>query len=254
MAFKSNLKNRVPRREAFKRVVTLVSHGYSNPVAWPDGQLTVYPWDSSVDEYLLDQARKSENRQTLLFKIIGKICDLNGADVGDMVADEAGAVLLTSRALSAGGTVKYDTTCPSCSAKAQETIKIPDELPRVGEKTSGYPGWDEVTLPEVHDLVRIRPLLIRDECEVLNRTSQERLQLPDNVMRMAMRILAVGGESGTLKEAVEYYLALSPSDSKFLENKAKELSPHLDTELKHSCDDCGKQFTQVLTFDQDFFR
>jgi hypothetical protein len=46
MAINTNLKSLTPRREAYKRTVTLISSGYYAPQSFPGGQVVVFPWDS----------------------------------------------------------------------------------------------------------------------------------------------------------------------------------------------------------------
>lgn len=255
MAINSNQKSRVPRREAFKREITLISRGYSNPVAWPGGKITVYPWDSSVDEFLVEEASRNDNRQTLLFRLIEKLCNLNGGRLDEFVADETNTILLVARALAGGGVIKYTSTCPACRLKRQETIKVPDDLGRVGEKAADYPGFDVITLPENKDVLEISPLLIGQEINIIERGPEEKALMSDGVARLAMRIRSVGGgKPDTRREAAEYYLSLSPVDAKYFEKQAQELSPHLDTEVPHVCDACKKEFTHIITFDQEFFR
>ena len=131
MAIKTNLKSMVPRRQAFKKLITLPSHGFSNPIAWPDGQIYVYPWDSEVDEFLLAAARKSGPQQNVLFSLVANLCDLNGGKLDEFVADEANIILLVARSIVQEGTVEYVSICPFCNTKSPEKIKVPDELEKL---------------------------------------------------------------------------------------------------------------------------
>ena len=106
MPIKTNLKSLTPRRQAFKKQIQLPSHGFSNPQAWPDGLLNVYPWDSEIDDYLVEVAKKS-SKQTVLFDLVAKLCDLNGGLLDDFVADETNIILLVSRALVQDNTILY---------------------------------------------------------------------------------------------------------------------------------------------------
>lgn len=191
MPIKTNLKSLTPRRQAFKKLVTLPSHGFSSPTAWPDGQITIYPWDSSIDDFLLDNSRKSASRHAVLFDLVAKLCDLNGAKLDDFVADETNIVLLVSRALSQDSTIVYTSICPFCNAKEAEHIKVPDELEKVSEKAKDYPGFDTLTLPDCKDVVKVRPLLIKDERIVLERSSPERAKLSDNTLRNLLRVVSI---------------------------------------------------------------
>lgn len=254
MSIKTNMKSLTPRRQAFKREITLISHGFSNRTAWPGGKITVYPWDSEVDEYLVESARKA-SRQQMVFGLVAKLCELNGAKVDDFVADEVQTILLVARALSTEGIVHYTSQCPFCAHKKLEQIKVPDELEKAGEKADGYPGYDDITLPECKDILRIRPLLVKDEKIIEDRPPEQKQRISDTRLRQLLPIVTINdSKPDTIDELIAYVKALHPRDAKFIEEEERRLSPHLNTNLPHICDDCGKEFTHLLSFDQDFFR
>lgn len=256
MAIKTNLKSLTPRRQHYKREITLLSHGYSNQTAWPDGKLTVYPWDNAIDQWLIDNVRRL-GKQELIYGLLGHCCDLNGGSVDDFVADEINTVLLVSRALSTDGVVQYASLCPFCGAKKQEQIRVPDELGKIGEKTAYYTGYDSVTLPDSTDEVKLRPLLVKDERMIMSRPDDQRKAVSDSELRAVMRVVAINdSKPDTLEELVIWYRALHAKDAKCLEDKGREITPHLNTNIPHVCDDpdCGKKFSHPLTFDQEFFR
>lgn len=257
MAIKTNLKSMVPRRQAFKKLITLPSHGFSNPIAWPDGQIYVYPWDSEVDEFLLAAARKSGPQQNVLFSLVANLCDLNGGKLDEFVADEANIILLVARSIVQEGTVEYVSICPFCNTKSPEKIKVPDELEKVAEKPTDYPGFDVLTLPDCKDVLRVRPLLIKDERMILERPAEERKKISDTLLRSLMRMVTINDSTAdNLAELKTWFEALSPRDSRYLEDILRELSPHLNTTLAHVCANpiCNREFKHLLSFDQDFFR
>lgn len=256
MAIKTNLKTMTPRRQAYKQKITLPSHGYSNPTAWPNGEITVYPWDSDIDEYLLTLSRQSGPKHLMLFQLVEKLCDLNGGSIGDFVAEETNIVLLVARSLSQDGTITYMAKCPQCHHTTPEQIRVPDELAKHGEKSLEYPGYDEITLPVCGDILRIRPLLVQDEKMVLNREEPERKTIPDNCMRNLLRIVTINDTTAdTVFELKAWLEALSPKDIKFFSDKAQEYGPRLNTAIPHVCeiDYCRFEFKKVLTFEQEFF-
>jgi hypothetical protein len=111
MPIRTNLKSMTPRREAYKREITLLSRGYTDPVHWPEGKLTVYPWDSEIDEWMLENARKL-SKEELIFNLLEKCCNLNGGKVADFVADEIYLVLLVSRARLTADKIRYFFALP----------------------------------------------------------------------------------------------------------------------------------------------
>jgi hypothetical protein len=256
MPIKSNLKSLVPRRQQYKREIELLSHGYNDQTAWPGGKLTVYPWDDATDRWMIENVRKL-NKQDLVYGLLRICCDLNGGNIDNFVADEINVVLMVSRALTTDGVVVYNATCPQCGAKKQEEIKVPDQLGKIGEKTADYVGYDEITLPMVRDKVKLRPLLVKDEKTIIGRKDADKKALSDAELRTIMRVVSIGdGNPETLDELVQWYRALHAKDSRFLEDEGRRITPHLDTNIPHICDepDCGHKFIQSLTIDQEFFR
>jgi hypothetical protein len=241
----------------YKKQIMLPSRGFSNPKAWPDGALTVYPWDSEVDEFLLELSRKAQSRQSVLFDLVAKLCDMNGGKIDDFVADETNIVLLMARAISQNDTITYTSSCPFCGTQDKEVIGVPDELERVSEKAADYPGFDVITLPVCKDVVAVRPLLIRDERIILERPTEERAKVPDTNLRNILRVVTVNDTTAdSLGELNMWLMALPPVDSRFFEEKSRELSPHLNNVIPHVCGNeaCKRPFKHTLTFDQDFFR
>lgn len=261
MAIKTHMTSLAPRREQFKKEIRLLSRGAGNRTAWPDGKLIVYPWDSSVDDFILSAARQGTGRN-LLFDVLARICNLNGGSVDDFYSDEVNIVLLTSRSLTTDGYVYYKSICPNpaCGQTADEKVKVPEELEPIAAKEPGWTGFDIIKLPECGDFVQIRPLQIKDEKLILDRKADQKASLSDTILRILMHIQAVGtdpntlGKPDTLDELLMWYNALPPKDCKELDDQERANSPHLNTALPHKCQACGKQFDHMLTFDQEFFR
>jgi len=254
MPIRSNLKSFTPRREQYKREITLLSKGYTSPKAWPDGKLTVYPWDNEVDEWVIENVRRL-SKEEFIFALLGKCCNLNGGDVALFISDEINLVLLVSRARLSADRVTYLAVCPFCGYKKEESAMIPDELEPLGVKAADYPGWDAITLPEINDVVKIRPLMVRDERMIVGRLEIERRITSDALLRTLLRVVSINDtQPDKLAELVEWYRALPPKDAKFLEDEGRRLTPHLNTAMPHKCDECLKEFKHVLDFNAEFFR
>ena len=254
MPIRTNLKNLTPRREMYKREITLLSKGYINQTAWPGGKITVYPWDNEVDEWVVENVRRL-SKEEFIFALLGKCCNLNGAKVDDFVSDEINLVLLVARARLTADKIAYTSVCPFCGHKAQETAMIPDELEPLGVKTVDYPGFDIIDLPEIKDKVKLRPLTVKDERIIVNRPEIERKEVTDATMRTLMRVVDINStQPDKLEELVQWFRALPPCDAKFLEDQGRLLTPHLNTAIPHKCDECLKDFKHVLDFGNEFFR
>jgi hypothetical protein len=151
--------------------------------------------------------------------------------------------------------VEYECTCPNCRTTTVETITVPDELGRVGEKDTSYPGFDTLTLPECQDVLQVRPLQVKDESIILAREPASKALMTDRVMHILMPIVSINdGKPDAWEEATRWYNALSPSDAQYLEDRENELYPHLATEIPHLCDQCQKKFKHTLDFTAEFFR
>src|SRR5271157_5163859 len=150
MAFQSKLKSLQPRRMQFQKRVKLLSGGYIKPDAFPNGEITVFPWDMNVDDWLAERIRKGV-RDTVLFDLCAHLCDLNGCPLDSFIVGDVNTVLLVARAIRYDSVVQYEAVCPKCQHTTTESIRVPDELGRVGEKTLEYPGFDTITLSDCGD-------------------------------------------------------------------------------------------------------
>ncbi len=243
-----------PRRQAYSQQIKLLSGGFSCRTAFPSGEITVYPWDTTVDDWLSERVKKGD-RNRLLFELVGKVCNLNSCPIEKFVVGDVNTVLLVSRSIRYSNVVEYACACPHCRAATTEKIKIPDELGRIGEKGPDYAGFDNITLPGCKDIVSIRPLLIGDEFSISDREDAAKKQVSDRVMHILKPITEINdGKPDTLDQLFTWYNALSPSDASFLEDKENEMYPHLDTAIPHVCDECDRPFKHTLDFNQDFFR
>lgn len=252
MAIRTNLKSLQPRRDVFKRSISLLSGGFSCRNAWPDGKITVYPWDTEIDAFLMKQTR--QGGKNVLFDLLPLVCEMNGAPVGRFVLSELSAILLFSRALQHGGQVEYIAPCPRCHYQARETVTVPDDLEVVAQKDVTYTGSDTLILPDCQDTVRYRPLLIEDSQAIQARLETDN-SIDERMLGILYPIVSVNdGKPDTVEELHEWYRAISPSDAVMLEKAQVDNSPHLNTSLKHVCDKCSHSYEHSISFDQEFFR
>lgn len=238
----------------YQKRIKLLSHGFAKPDAFPNGEITVFPWDTEVDDWLFERMKKG-NQHMVMYDMAAKVCDLNGCPLDNFVVGDVNTVLLVSRALRYNSVIEYEAECPYCNFKSQESIRVPDELGRIGEKDADYTGFDEITLPDCEDVVRIRPLRVRDERNIADRDDASRAIMTDHVMRIMTGIAAInGGEPSAWEEVLRWWGAISPRDAAFLESEQKRLSPLLDSDIPHVCDRCQKKFIHTIEFGKDFFR
>ena len=255
MAIKTNLKSLRPRTEQYAKKFDLVSGGYTNRKAWPEGKITVLPWDTEVDEWFV--TAQSMGEPELLRGILERVVSWNGASVDDVPVTEMMSILLMARSLSTGGALRYISSCPQCQRKEDETIRVPEELEPMGVKGPDYPGYDVITLPECKDIVAIRPLLMKDDALIDSRPAGDKLLVSDSLLRKVMPVVTVNeGRPDTLEEVVTWYRALPPRDARYLLEMQDELSPQLNRRIPHKCANpqCRLEFHHMIKFDSEFFR
>ena len=254
MSFQSNLKSLVPRKTQFQTKVRLLSGGYVKPDAFPNGEITVFPWDTNVDDWLAERLKKGDQNM-VLYDLCAQLCNLNGCPLDSFVIGDVNTVLLVARSLRYNSVVEYEARCPSCGFKAVESIKVPDELGRVGEKAADYAGYDEIVLPDCRDVVHVRPLTVRDERMINERDESSKALMTAHVMHILTPILRINdGKPDAWEEVLRWFNAVSPRDAAFLEKRENQLYPHLDTDIPHICDKCQTEFTHSLDFSKEFFR
>ena len=254
MAIQTNMQQMVPRRDAFKKEIRLLSGGFVKRSSFPGGKITIFPWDSRIDEWLSQQTRQ-QTASDSLFELVSKVSDLNGCPLEDFLVGDVNTVLLVSRALRYNSEVMYQSTCPNCKRQDTETIRVPGELEKLSEKPDDYPGWDTITLPDCKDVLKIRPLQIKDERAIKARKDDDKVTVPDRIARVIRSIVSINDSVwDSADEVITYYDCLSPKDAAYIEEAIEALEPRLDTLIWHQCKACGTKFKHELVIDQQFFR
>jgi hypothetical protein len=257
MAIKSNITDRRSRREKFKKEIVLISGGFAKREAFPEGKITVYPWDSTTDAWLTEAASKATgiDRDRLMYDLMAKVCNLNGCALEDFFLGDVNTVLMTARSIANQSTIQYLTICPKCGHEEVDTVQVPGELKPIGQKTTGYTGTDTVTLAESKEVVDVRPLRIRDELAIAGRSVTERERISNHVAHIIAPIVTVNAtQADRVEELLEWYESLSPADAQQLEDFIENATPHLSQELAQKCDSCGNLWAHRLVLDQEFFR
>jgi len=251
MAIRSNIGKLVPLREKLKTTIKLLSGKYFEPTLFADGALTVYPWDSSVDEWVIERAKKG-NTKSIPFELLTRLCDLKGVDYRKFPYGEVDTVLFVARALNHASKLKFTAVCPACEHKWVEEVVVPDNLEKIGEKGPDYLGYDDVTLAESTDVVRIRPLLVGDVHNITTRTNKS---IPESTAMLISTIVSINGTTpDSPEECHAYLLAITVADRKALEAAVEATTPHLSKTLRIECPECGHEFSHQLRIDEDFFR
>lgn len=256
MAIKTKVTDLRPARERYSRKMQLLSGGLINGQFFENGQITIYPWDNQVDEWLAAKLRKGAIKgRTILFNVLPQVCDLNGCTLDKFISSEVMSVLMVARAILRNDTVTFEAECPHCGHKAENSLKIPDQLERTGEKKLGWPGYDLVVLPECSDEVKVRPITVGEEIAILDRTEHLRQMCSDSAARVIAGLVAINdSQPDDAREAVTWFKALPPGDQDYLLEQFDNSQPGLSQKVTIKCDDCGKEFDYTLQLNEDFFR
>lgn len=266
MGIKTNMKSLTPRREAFKKEITLVTGGYYCKDKLPGGKVTVFPWDSHVDEWFTEQSQKSRS-QFLLYETASKVAALNGLDWKDLTDGDAMTIIMVARAITTGFKVRFETECPGCSDKTISEVAVPDQLDKVNEKTDDYSGIETITLPVSKDKVMFRHAFVKDLISVNGRSPENKSKVTQAAAIAALTVVSIGGTGekdpttglidgapASIQEFLQWYEALPPEDEKYLATQRAALEPNLSQKVNCKCDKCSKEFSYKLDLTLDFFR
>lgn len=254
---KTNITDRRPRSEKYRQKVKLISGGYAKPSAFPNGEITILPWDSTIDNWLSETSATATGpaRDRMLYDLMAKLCILNDCPLEDFVLGDVNTVLLVSRSISELNKVQYLTICPSCGEEEVDVVEVPGELKPVGAKPTDYKGFDTVVLKQCQDTIEVRPLRIRDTLAIIGRPPEAKAQLTDHVAHIIAPIVTIGGSTADrIEELFEWYESLHPADAAQLEKFTDEITPHLSQEVAQQCGKCKHLYPHRLVLNQEFFR
>lgn len=255
MALKTNLKDLKPAKQRFSLVIDLISGGYFDREKFPDGKITVFPWDGEVDDWLVKRARQA-NKSRMPWELAAKLCDTNGCPIEKFPLGDINTITLVAKSIVFDSQIKYVPVCTSCGQENEQcTIRVPDELEPVGKKGPDYAGFDVVVLSHSGDEVKYRPLTVADEIEIESRESGKKTAVNDRLARIFSSIVSVGGgQPDSVAEILSWWNALHPADQDQFSREMNNNYPHLSTDINHICDVCGAKFVHALDVDSTFFR
>jgi hypothetical protein len=256
MAINTNLKDLTPASQRFKQEIILPSGGFSNPTAFPQGKLTVYPWDMGTSEWMVSAPRTNE----LLYmtQLVGRLTHLPTDTVKTLVASELPLIVMVARALTfEDNRVEYTAVCPHCrTAQTKVSLQIPNSLEKVAVKAADY-THDTIVLPVSKDEVSIKPATVNEQEAARNRPERYQKVLSNVEASALAAVRGIGGGTPDHQDQlVQWYRALSPTDAEFLVTEVAKANPGVSTSIKHLCDNpsCAREFTYEMNLATDFFR
>jgi hypothetical protein len=255
-AIKSNVTDLKPSKDRFKKQIKLLSGGKVNENHFPGGQITIYPWDYKVDEWIQKRQRSGiGSTRSLMHNLLPMLCNLNGCPPDKFIASEVLTVMMVSRSILLNDKVSFDYACPGCKKTGAGTVKVPDELERLGEKPETWPGFDIIVLPDCKDSVKVRPLTVGDEISIDSRTDLQKSRCGEAAAKVIAGVVSINDTTADkVDELIQWFESLPPGDQNHLIREFDKLQPQLSTDIHLECNECGKQFDYTLRLDPDFFR
>ena len=265
MAINTKQTSLANARDRFKTVVPLVSGGYASMERLPSGKITVFPWDSSVSEWLATRDTSGEGEMHTLAALASKVTGVKVDGLRCLPEGEISMIVMVSRALAFNEQrVIFKPRCPHCGKPQPDaSVRVPDDLEVLGQKPSDYPGYEPAfTLPVNTDELVIRPLLVGDVLDLEDRlTDRSDPLMPKDVTELQFRLVSSlvsvgGGKPDNAVEALSYVRSLHPEDTDAWAAKLIAASPSLSSVVKCKCENesCGLPFTHNLNLRRDFFR
>lgn len=257
MAIKTNLKDLRPTREKFNRTIKLLG-AFSVRQWFPKGEVTVYPWDSTIDEWVATKDSKLSDNAQFLVEIVKRLVNLGECPAHSLCYGDATLIMMVARSLRNKGQYSLEPKCtnPKCGCvNKTEHIRIPEDLEILGSKPIEYVGHDEITLPDSQDSVAIRPTTIGDLVKLATRSDLEKATVSDARAALLWNVVSVGGgRPDSLDELNSWYSALSPSDQLHFSKIREGMEPQLSNRIKFECERCKEEFSVEIPLNSEFFR
>ena len=113
----------------------------------------------------------------------------------------------------------------------------------------------KVTLPKTNLVVELRLLTGKDEKWLTKAMEQKRKnKLAETILTDQIRLFTVSVNGISDKLTLNQFINTLPaSDSRFLRNAYKALTPNLDLKQEFCCPECGSDTTMEVPFTADFF-
>jgi hypothetical protein len=254
MPLKSNRKG--PK---VSQVFTLPSHGFPYPDAFPEGRITVYPYNSEVEQTIADEGIVPQERINKAVKCIAAFPEVFNTD--DLLVGDQYYVFAASRSMSGDAQYKFKTQCSSCGKQEEHEFTLPNGLP-IKEYPATFKEPLTFDLPDLKDTIGIRFLRVRDEkqirlfCKTRKQVHNEQGDITITA-RLASHIASVNdGQPDNLDEAYEYVKGLAGADFIKLRTEIQKSQPGLMQLLRVQCphSDCNTVYTTVFPINADFFR
>jgi hypothetical protein len=180
--------------------------------------------------------------------------------VDDLLVGDKNAIIISTRRIAYGDEYSTKVSCPVCNTVGEHTfflseagLTYPDDQEESFSKTEK--GTFIVTLPKMEVDVEVRLLSGKDEKWLTKSMEQKRKHsLGETTLTDQMRLYIVSVSGITDKTQLNSFINVVPaSDSRYLRNIYKKLSPNIDLTQDFSCSTCGADALMEVPFTADFF-
>jgi len=262
------LSNKKARPGVF--TVELPSCGYPYGDSIPGGKVKLLPW-STEEETLLNNM--TGDTPTKLSQIISN-CVLDcPVPMDDLLLSDRMYMMLMQRIRTFGPEYGFTFRCQFCGATSRNSIDLDESLDRIEMDPDAREPFD-VELIDAETTVSVRFLRGRDELDVLKYVNQResvrgkrrrgideedeaakrRREDAASQYRLALQIIAIGGEDVDTEESLRFVKRMTMGDSNDLRIAIDEVEGGVDTTVSVKCAVCRAENEITLPFSGEFFR
>lgn len=168
------------------------------------------------------------------------------------------SILIHARAMAYGSDYKTGAQCPACGETTKFKFDLSDYDSYDGNEydedvvKNNNDGTFMVTLPLSKILARIRPMIGEDEVKLMEDSKVK--DASDNILTRQMKRFCVSFNGYEDQKTIDYVCDnMVATDSKFLRNVFKEISPDIIMEQQFKCKHCDHEEVMPVPFGTDFF-
>ena len=239
----------------FETTVQLPTNGFLYPEENNITEVTLRDITTKEEKMLLGST--SDNTITNIVKAC--VVEPRGFDLDNLITSDLHYLLLQLRIHTYGSIYKVSFRCPHCGASEIAPINLEEDLIcyRLEEP---FKQPFEFELPVSKTILGCRLLTNKDSRFISNfskklskNSPQNRQQVSYN-LRMARHIVTIDGEEVSDGEAQKFVQNMHGKDSAYFWWKINDVKIGYDTEVEHTCSNCGADFEITMPISGEFFR
>lgn len=239
-------------------IVQLPSRG-----RYPEGH-PLHGEDSIEIKYMTAKDEDTLTNRSLLKKglaidrLIQNLIKEPGINARSLYVGDRNAIIIHARASAYGADYKTSVQCPACGEVSKFKFDLSDHEEYLGDgfddtdiKDNGD-GTFNVELPLSTIVARIRPLMGQDEIDMLSEGKNKDATNDLITKQMKRFVVDFNGydEAKTINHVCDNMVA---TDSKYLRNCFRLISPDIKLEQNFVCKHCEHEEVMVVPFGTDFF-